>query len=415
LEPTSGAGIVREKVMAVQRSGPDIREEQRIEFCERLRSRLPELEEAITAKLRNTTRGPSVEGDVDLERGQRESVRACVSIILMAIESDSDWIEGSVPAPAVIQAQRVARLGLSLQAVLGRYTDGFSVFWDFLLREVEAAELSEVDRAALLRSLSRQMALTVGKVMPQVAAKHAETTTVESHTRRARIAGIVEALLSSAPVATDELDYDVDGTHLCVVGAGDRAEAALRRLAAMVGGPSLIVPRPDGMVWAWLQAEEVSDETLHRLSGSFTNGIRLAIGAKASGRSGFRASHRQAQDAMQVALCQGNFVTRYADVLLLVPAVIDRERGNSLVSIYLDPLEEARERKPSMKETLRAYFETELNVSATAARLRVDRHTAATRLREIEQRLGSLIHLHHAELEIALRLDDLRKREDVDR
>jgi hypothetical protein len=401
--------------MAVQLSGSDTREQQRIEFCQRVRSRLREVEDLIAARLRSTTNGPSVEGAADLERGQRESIRACMEVTLLAIEIDADWVEMPVPASAVMQVQRVSRLGLSLQAVLGRYTIGFGVFWDFLLDEVDGAALSESDRAALLRSVSRQVASTVGRLMPVVAAKHVETSALGARTKPIRIAAIVESLLGSAAVSTDELDYNVDGAHVAIVGAGHGAELALRRLAAVLARPALIVPRPDGMVWSWMQTDVVSDEAIDKLDRSMRDGVRLAISATGSGKSGFRKTHRQAQDAMQVALCQRKFVTRYADVLLLVPAVTERERGDSLVSIYLEPLEEPRERNPSMKETLRAYFEAELNVRAAAARLSVDRHTAATRLREIEERLGSSIHLRHAELEVALRLDDIRRRETVKR
>lgn len=384
------------------------------ELCERLRSRLPEIQDAVAAKLMDSKLGPTVVGEADLERGQRESVRACIDLTLLAIEHDADWEEVQVPAAALVQIQRVARLGLSLQAVLGRYVEGYDVLWDFMLEEIEAAPLPELDRAALLHTAARRLALVAGKLLPLVAARHAETATVGAQSRRERTAGIIEALLSSAMVSTDELDYDVDGCHVGLVATGERAETVVRRLIAIDSRASLIVPRADGSVWAWLQSTEVPDLEVFEIDRSLCEGVRLAIGVQASGRPGFRATHRQAQAAMQVALCQRNFITRYADVLLLVPAVTDRECGDSLISIYLSPLEESRERNPSLKETLRAYFEAELNTSATAARLNVDRHTAMTRLREIEERLGWLIHLRHAELEVALRLDELRQRETVD-
>lgn len=386
----------------------------RAELCDRLRMRIPEVQDAIAAKLIASSLGSSVQGEADLERGQRESVRACIDLTLLAIEHDADWTEVPVPVAAVMQVQRVARLGLSLQAVLSRYIDGYDVLWDFALEEIEAAELSEIDRAALLHTASRRLALVVGKVLPLVAATHAETASVGAQSRRGRTTAIVEALLSAAKVSTDELDYDVDAAHIGIVATGARAESVVRRLVAADGRPSLVVPRADGTVWAWLQAGQTSDLALAAIDRSFTEGVRLAIGVEGSGRSGFRATHRQAQAAMQVALCQRNFITRYADVLLLVPAVTDRDCGDSLISIYLSPLEESRERNPSLKETLRAYFEAELNTSATAARLNVDRHTAKTRLREIEERLGWVIHVRHAELEVALRLDELRQQEQLD-
>lgn len=400
-------------VTPVDRAGLDAAA-HRAELCDRLRLRMPEIQDAIAAKLIDSPLGSSILGEADLERGQRESIRACIDLTLLAIEHDSDWTEVPVPVAAVMQVQRVARLGLSLQAVLGRFVDGYDVLWDFALEEIEAADLGEDDRAAILHMASRRLALVVGKVLPLVAATHTETATVGAQSRRTRTAAIVEALLGAAMVSTDELDYRVDGTHVGIVATGAQAEPVVRRLVASDGRPSLIVPRADGTVWAWLQGGRAAELGLAGIDHSLHEGVRLAIGVEASGRSGFRATHRQAQAAMQVALCQRNFITRYADVLLLVPAVADRDCGDSLISIYLSPLEESRERNPSLKETLRAYFEAELNTSATAARLNVDRHTAKTRLREIEERLGWVIHVRHAELEVALRLDELRQQERVD-
>lgn len=382
---------------------------RRADLCARLRTRLSEVEESIATKLTGTELGSSVAGEPDLERGQRESIRACVDLTLLAIELDSDWDEVSVPPAAVMQVQRVGRLGLSLQAVLSRYTDGYAVLWDYLLEEIEATEMPEDERAALLRSTSRRLALVAAKVLPLAAAKHTEAAALGSQSRQERAAAIAEALLNCAPVSTDELPYDVEGRHVAIVATGAGAEVVVRRLLASEGRSSLVLPRADGAIWAWLQTDKVPDLAAQRIDRA--DGVRVAVGEQASGRAGFRASHRQAQAAMAVALCQRNFITRYADVLLLVPAVADRECGDSLISIYLSPLEESRERNPSLKETLRAYFESELNTSATAARLNVDRRTAMTRLREIEERLGFMIHVRHAELEVALRLDELRHRE----
>lgn len=387
---------------------------RRAELCDRLRSRMSEIQESIAAKLTASGFGSSVEGEPDLERGQWESVRACIDLTLLAIELSSKWEEVLVPPAAVVQVRRVARLGLSLQTVLGRYTDGYEVLWDYLLDEIENTEIPESERAALLRSASCQLALVVGKVLPLVAAKHIETTALGNQSRQERAGVIVEALLRCAAVSTEELGYDVDGRHVAIVATGAGAETAVRRLLAIEGRSSLILPRVDGVVWAWLQTDKIPDLVAREIDRNLAEGVRLAIGEQASGRAGFRASHRQAQAAMAVAICQRKFVTRYADVLLLVPAVTDRECGDSLISIYLSPLEESPERSPSLKETLCAYFESELNTSATAARLNVDRRTAMTRLREIEERLGFLIHVRHAELEVALRLDELRHREVLD-
>ena len=58
------------------------------------------------------------------------------------------------------------------------------------------------------------------------------------------------------------------------------------------------------------------------------------------------------------------------------------------------------------RETLRAYFAAERNVSSTAAALGVDRRTVTNRIRAIEDLFGRPLKDFATELETALRLDD---------
>ena len=59
------------------------------------------------------------------------------------------------------------------------------------------------------------------------------------------------------------------------------------------------------------------------------------------------------------------------------------------------------------RKTLRAYFAAGRNAATAAAALGVDRHTVERRLNSIETRLGRQLHTCHAELEVALRLEEL--------
>ena len=74
--------------------------------------------------------------------------------------------------------------------------------------------------------------------------------------------------------------------------------------------------------------------------------------------------------------------------------------------IYLAPLGGEKDGAVARK-TLRAYFAAGRNAATAAAALGVDRHTVERRLHSIETRLGRLLHTCHAELEVALRLEEL--------
>jgi DNA-binding PucR family transcriptional regulator len=108
---------------------------------------------------------------------------------------------------------------------------------------------------------------------------------------------------------------------------------------------------------------------------------------------------------MLVALRRPQALTSYADVALLAVVLKDSELASSLVEIHLSPLDQ----KDGVvsRETLRAYFAAGCNAATAAAALRVDRHTVERRLHTIETRLGCLLHTCHAELEVALRLEEL--------
>jgi DNA-binding PucR family transcriptional regulator len=60
-----------------------------------------------------------------------------------------------------------------------------------------------------------------------------------------------------------------------------------------------------------------------------------------------------------------------------------------------------------LRETLRAYFSAEQNASSAAAALGVHQQTITNRLHAIEAQLGYPPSLRRAELEAALRIEDL--------
>jgi DNA-binding PucR family transcriptional regulator len=83
------------------------------------------------------------------------------------------------------------------------------------------------------------------------------------------------------------------------------------------------------------------------------------------------------------------------------------ERARSLVAIYLAPLDGLRDSGHELRQTLRAYFAAGHNVEATAAALEVDRSTVRLRVRKIEQALGCPLATRQAEMEVAVRLEEL--------
>jgi DNA-binding PucR family transcriptional regulator len=102
-----------------------------------------------------------------------------------------------------------------------------------------------------------------------------------------------------------------------------------------------------------------------------------------------------------------NPVVRYADVALIASALQDDLLTESLHQQYLAPLEHERDGGEVLRQTLRAYFDADRNISAAAGALGANRNTVSNRLRSVEARIGRPLNACATELESALRLSEL--------
>jgi DNA-binding PucR family transcriptional regulator len=189
---------------------------------------------------------------------------------------------------------------------------------------------------------------------------------------------------------------------------GEGAPEAMRALAAKLDRRLLAVPREEEPIWAcWLGGRNAleAEQALQALGEISLDRVFVTVGEPGEGLPGWRLSHRQAKAALPIADRRGEPVLRYADVILEASILRDDLAAISLHQLYLEPLEEARDGGKVARETLRAYFAAERNVSSTAAVLGVDRRTITNRIRTIEEVLGRPLKDIGAELETALQLN----------
>jgi PucR C-terminal helix-turn-helix domain/GGDEF-like domain len=219
----------------------------------------------------------------------------------------------------------------------------------------------------------------------------------------------VQRLLAGERLDTAELSYGLEGFHLGLVATGAGAEDAVRGLAESLDHRLLLIRRDEGGVWAWLGGRRLPEpDRVHaHLDSDWPAGAAAAIGEPGQGPGGWRLSHRQAQAALPIALRGSERLVRYADVALLATMLQDDLLATSLRQLYLSPLECQHDGGEVLRGTLRAYFAAERNVSSTAAALGVNRKTVTSRLRAIESMIGSSFASHAAEVEAALRLEEL--------
>lgn len=378
----------------------------RVDLHARLSARWPEIEQAVLTRV-FTVEDPSESlADPEYMEGLREAVAASLRYGLAAVELGE---ERSPPVPPTLltQTRVAARNGVGLETVLRRCFAGNALFVDFIVEEAEAG--GHIERAELQSSL-RTQATIFDRLVAAVSQEYACEEQERSLSTQQRDAKRIERLLAGELVDATELSYRFEDHHLGALAAGSGALAALRELAASLDRRLLFVEREKETVWAWLggRTSIPADELKGKLD-AWPDKLPLAFGEPAQGLTGWRLTHRQARAAWPIALRGPDRIVCYAGVALLAAIVHDDLLATSLRQLYLAPLEEERDGGEAARATLRAYFAAGRNVSSAGAALGISRRTVANRLRAVEERLGLQVHDCAAEIEAALRLDDLNR------
>jgi hypothetical protein len=377
--------------------------EVRTTLAARLRERLSELQGAVATRVYSIS-DPRDVADPSYLQGLNGALAAAIEYRLAVLEAGERQAP-PIPTALLGQARLDARDSVSLDTVLRRYFAGNVLFGDFLVNEAERAEVP----SSALRPLLAAQATVGDRLIAAVSAEYAREAENRPTTPAERRRETVKSLLAGELVDHSELGYDLDGHHLAVMARGEGAEELMRVLAAAVDRRLLAVQREEEPTWAcWLGGRHqlTAAQALEALGRDLPEGVFVTVGEPGEGLGGWRVSHLQAKAALPIAERRGQPVVRYADVALLAAITRDDLVATSLRQLYLAPLERARDGGKVARQTLRAYFEAERNVSSTAAALGVDRRTVRNRLGAIEELLGRPLKGSEADLEIALRLDD---------
>jgi DNA-binding PucR family transcriptional regulator len=377
-------------------------EQARSLLAERLRGRLPELKTAIATRVYSIS-DPREVSDPAYVEGLNAALAAAVEYRLEVLEV-GERHAADVPAPLLAQARLDARDRVPLDTVLRRYFAGNALFADFLAEEAECEGVPN----ATLRNLLAAQATVGDRLLAAVSAEHAREAQVRPSGTTERRRETVKRLLAGEFVDHAELEYDLEAQHLALMAKGQGVEPLLRELAKRLDRRLLAVKREEESTWAvWLGGSRTleAEEAARAVAALDPKGATVTVGEPAEGLAGWRFSHLQAKAALAVAERRGATVVRYADVVIEAATLRDDLLAKSLRRLYLEPLEQMRDGGKDARDTLRAYFAAERNVSSTAAALGVDRRTVRNRIRAIEELLGRPLNVVAADLEIALRSD----------
>lgn len=378
-------------------------EQSRVELAARIERRRDEIEQAVLTRVLAVADLPRTSSPEYVE-GLRTSVAVVLELGIALVTHDEKRAT-PIPAALLTQARVAARNSVSLDTVLRRYFAGYTLLSDFLIEEAAGDDRL---RGPALKDLLRAQASFFDRLLIAISEEHRRETSEQPGTPEERRAECVGRLLAGEFVDTSELAYELDAWHLGMLAAGPGAEEAIRELVQPLDGRLLTVCGDGETVSAWLGARRrLYPAEITCLASGWPPRISIAIGEPEKGLTGWRLTHRQAQAAFTVAMRSSSQFIRYADVVLLASAMQDDLLATSLRNLYSSPLDKESDGGQTSRKTLRAYFTAERNVSSAAALLGVSRRTVANRLRRIEDQLGHSLGSAWAQIEVALRLEDL--------
>ncbi len=386
-------------------------DEIRAEVAERLRARRPEIVEAIFDCARDLVPDPVGSEDPELLAGLRDAVAGAIDYGLTSVERGEEW-STAIPRATVSQALRAANAGVSLTTVLRRYVVGHQRLSSYVLEEIELGNPSNEQRAALLLQTSTALSTLLGRLQTSITETYMHEIARKTRSREQRRGELVQRLLAGEWIDSGELGYELKTEHIAILAAGTGAAEAVRAVARELDRQLLEVPRVDGTVWAWLGGGRglALTRVAAILGEEAYPDVRVAVGAQGSGVVGFRLTHQQAQAALRIAHGAQRRITRFEDVALESLVLQNGAMAGSLVELYLSPLNDNGE-GAELRQTLRAYFAAGRQASAAASALGVERRTVTYRLRKIEELLRCRLSSRLAELEVALRLEELLEAE----
>ncbi len=381
-------------------------EEIRSGLCARLRSRQAEIQAATIARVQAIS-DPRQSADPDYAEGLRVAVTTALDYGIAALERSEDR-PPPIPTALLSQARLAVRNRVSLDTVLRRYFAGYTLLGDFVIEEAEHAGISS---GPALKRLLRVQAGVFDRLLASVSEEY-KRESVRPSSSEERRAERIGRLLNGEPLDTSELAYEFGGWHLGIAASGAGAKEAIASLAEPLDCRALSVCPGEGTAWGWLGSRRrFGQEQLEGLlCQQLPAGLALAIGEPGEGLGGWRLTHRQAKAALGVALRAEAGVVRYREVALVASMLGDELLVTSLRELYLRPLEGERDGGLLARETLRAYFAAERNVSSAAAALKLNRQTITNRLRSVEEHLGRPLKTCATEIESALCLDEFDHR-----
>jgi hypothetical protein len=324
--------------------------------------------------------------------------------------------KATVPPEAEAWARQLVHDGISLTAALRSFERGHADAWSTIACALKDSRLGlspelriEGLEYASARLFDYANAITAQAISAYID-EQAKLERRDESSRARAVTGLLQGDLDPR-IAERSIAYRLDALHVgyTVWDAGGIERGDLEALASQLGmriapWQHLTVRSDSGSLNGWMSCDA---NALHRGVHDVQPppGVAAAFGSPRWGLQGFRLTHREALEAKRVAgAIDGQTLTTYDDVGVLVLASRDRELAQAFVEGHLGPLSSDDEKSKRLRETLRVYLQERGSPAATAARLRLHRNTVVKRIERAEQLLEAPIDRGSLDLRVALEL-----------
>lgn len=360
----------------------------------------------------------------------RSAVRESITTELDHVAHGTPLEELSAPATAAEWTRRIAQRGDPLSEVLRGYRLSQSLLLQqFLARIADASADATTAIGAAMRISERSFALYDRVFSAQIAEAYERERDRWEQTRTAARRAAVVALLARGTTDVDAserlLGRRLRGAHVGLVAwtraashpapaRADGLERAVRALAGRLGHrePPLCVRQDESTLWAWL-AGDPSGAEVEALwpQVSPDPAAHLAVGEPGHGVAGFRLSHRQALQALAVAVAAEHrpahraLAYRRAGPVAMLCA--DLEGARLWVDATLGELARDTPAAARIRTTLRVFLASGGSYAAAARELALHRNTVKYRVDQAANLCAVPVEDHRLDVELALRACDL--------
>lgn len=349
------------------------------------------------------------------------AARENVSSVVYAVANGTDVETINAPAAGLEHARLLAQREVPVTVLLRAYRLGQTCFLEQVL-----ARLSEhgIDAGQYAVELIRLISTYIDRISEQVTQAYYDERELWVGSKAALRQHWVNQLLTAEnpDVAQAEiaLRYRLHGWHVAVeawidgagettgvVGAFDRLVTSLRRVSG-VRLEHLLVPVDAFRASIWLPVEDGFAVDAARLEEAIKREgipVRVALGPRRRGISGFRSSVLTARRVMELSLSAGAAAPVVLDHSAVAPVALvsqDPAELDSFVESVLGALAAPDPKVGLLRETLLAYLECNRSHHLAAQRLHVHRNTVHYRVQKAIDVLGADLEADPLPLHLAL-------------